>query len=511
LEHPVNLTQPLHKALRERPATLASVSGSRRQSFAQLYSRVTRLAAGLRALGVQKGTRIGMLGLNSDHYLEYLYGTFWVGGAVNPVNIRWTAHEIAFALDDCDTRIMIVDDAYLALIPDIQRLSKSLHTVIHVGSLPAPLHSIPYEELLDAHRGIDDRGCGGTDLAAVLYTGGTTGSPKGVMLSHDNLVLNALGGLSVSFRGFSPVALHCAPLFHVAGISFVVQLGLRMGTQVFMPSFDITLAMQLIQIERVTETFMVPTMIHRMVNAPDLRDFDLSSLKLLLYGAAPIDVTLQERVQSQLPHTKLIQLYGQTEAGPVVSALNPEDHHAGPGSKLESAGRPVAATEVRIVDAEDRDVHSGQVGEVCVRGPGIMLGYINQPELTSTTLRGGWLHSGDVGYLDDDGFLFIVDRIKDMIITGGENVYSADVEKALLRHPAVSQCAVIGVPEEQWGERVHALVVLHPGVTIEATALIEHCRQWISGYKCPRSVEFRGELPTSAAGKLLKHLMRSPR
>jgi acyl-CoA synthetase (AMP-forming)/AMP-acid ligase II len=266
----------------------------------------------------------------------------------------------------------------------------------------------------------------------------------------------------------------------------------------------------LIQSEKVTETFMVPTMILRLLDDPTFGDYDLSSLRTLLYGAAPIDVTLQERLQRSLPHVGLIQLYGQTEAGPVVSALNPEQHRSDNGAplKLESAGRAVASVEVRIVDANDRELPCGQVGEVCVRGAGTMLGYLNQPELTATTLRGGWLHSGDAGYLDAEGYLFIVDRIKDMIITGGENVYSAEVEKALLRHAEVSLCAVIGKPDAEWGERVHAIVVRTVNSEVTAAELIEHCRRWIARYKCPRTVEFRDRLPTSAAGKLVKHVLR---
>jgi acyl-CoA synthetase (AMP-forming)/AMP-acid ligase II len=509
----MNLTQPLHKALRERPETLACVSGNRRLRHADLHGRVVRLAAGLQRLGLRSGGCVGMLALNSDRYLEYFYGTLWAGGVINPVNIRWSPHEMAFALDDCDTHILLVDDTHLPLVAPVRERSKSLATVIHVGDAPTPASIISCEELLGSSAPAEDAGRGGDDLAAVLYTGGTTGNPKGVMLSHDNFALNALCGLSVTDRGFGPVALHCAPLFHVAGLSFLVQLSLRMGMQVFMPTFDPREVLQLIQQEGITETFMVPTMIHRLLETQDFERFDLSSLRKLLYGAAPIDPGLQVRLQQRLPGAELVQLYGQTEAGPVVSALNPQDHRivSGRTSKLSSAGRPIAGVEVRIVDAKDHDVAQGQVGEVCVRGAGTMQGYLHQPELTREALRGGWLHSGDLGYLDPDGYLFIVDRIKDMIITGGENVYSAEVERALLRHPEVSQCAVIGVADEQWGERVHAVVVLRSGGTVTPVQLMEHCRQWIAGYKCPRSIEYREELPTSAAGKLLKHMLRAPK
>jgi acyl-CoA synthetase (AMP-forming)/AMP-acid ligase II len=506
----MRLTQPLHKARRERPTANACVFGHRRTSFQDLRERVARLAAGLRSVGVGAGDRVGMLALNSDRYLEYLYGTWWVGGVLNPVNIRWTPAEIAFALNDCDTRVLLVDDAFASSVAAIQRMSKCLATVIHVTDHPPSDGMIGYEALLDRVPPCEDAHRGEGDLAAILYTGGTTGNPKGVMLTHDNLALNALSVLAVTFRGFEPTALHCAPLFHVAGISFVVQLGLRMGRHVFMPTFDTRDALRLIESERVTETFMVPTMIHRLLHDPSFHLFDTSSLRNMLYGAAPIHVELQRRLQNALPHVGLVQLYGQTEAGPVVSALNPEQHRSdeGPPLRLESAGRAIAAVEVRIVDGDDRELPCGEIGEVCIRGAGTMLGYLNQPELTAATMRDGWLHSGDVGYLDADGYLFVVDRIKDMIISGGENVYSAEVEKALLRHADVSMCAVIGKPDEQWGERVHAVVVRTANGIATAAELIEHCRTLIAGYKCPRSIEFRDQLPTSAAGKLVKHQLR---
>jgi acyl-CoA synthetase (AMP-forming)/AMP-acid ligase II len=507
----MQLTQALHKAQRERPEAIATVFGERQRSYQQLLERVARLAGALRGLGVQAGDRVGMLSFNSDRYLEYLYGTLWTGAAVNPINVRWTASEIAYSLDDCSTRILLVDDAFTDTIEALRRQSRSLSTVIYVGDGTAPAHTLDYEALLDTSMPVADSMSGGRDLAAVLYTGGTTGRPKGVMLSHDNFAINALAALAAVPRASEVVALHAAPLFHVGGISFVFQLGLRLARHVLMRSFDPAAALQLIESHRVVESFMVPTMIRRLLEEPDFHYRDLSSLRTLLYGAAPIDPTLQAQLLRALPKLDCAQLYGQTEAGPVVTAL-PAEHHrlGGDASKLASAGRPVSTAEVRIVDADGVELPPGQVGEICVRGSTVMLGYWSQPELTATTLREGWLHSGDVGYTDADGFLYVVDRIKDMIISGGENVYSSEVEKALLSHREVAQCAVIGVPDERWGERVHAVVVREAASTVTEADLIAHCKSLIAGYKCPRSIDFRLELPTSAAGKLLKHLLREP-
>jgi acyl-CoA synthetase (AMP-forming)/AMP-acid ligase II len=269
--------------------------------------------------------------------------------------------------------------------------------------------------------------------------------------------------------------------------------------------------LEAIHAERGTETFLVPTMLKRLVEHPRLADFDTACLQLVLYGAAPIDEALLAAAQAALPAAGFCQLYGMTELSPVVTALPAWCHAPGqPRDRLRSVGRPVAIAEVRIVDADDQPVPNGAVGEIVVRGPLVMAGYWAQPEQTAQALRGGWMHTGDGGRMDDDGFIFVVDRLKDMIVSGGENVYSAEVENAITQLPAVSMAGVIGVPDDRWGERVHAMVVLRPGHTLTAEALIAHCRSQIAGYKCPRSVEFRDALPLSAAGKLLKHALRAP-
>jgi len=506
----MNLTQPLHKACRERPAATATISGGRRQSWQQLAERVARLAGVLRAAGLQAGDRVGILGLNSARYLECLYATWWVGGVINPINTRWTAPEIAASLDDCATRLLLIDAEFRHLLEPIRSHSRCLDCVLDTGG-EASAGAPAYEDLLAGAVPMADVWRGGSDLAALLYTGGTTGRPKGVMLSHDNLAINALAALAAAPRLSSPVALHVAPLFHVGGLSFLLQLASRLPCHVMMSSFEPAAALRLIEQERVTECFLVPTMIQRLLAAPDFERHDLSSLHTLIYGAAPIDPVLQGQLRQQLPAVGLVQAYGQTEAAPVVTILGAEHHEArGPyPGKVASAGRPIGITELCILGASGAEQPVGEAGEICVRGPTLMQGYWGQPELTAATLRDGWLHTGDVGHLDEDGFLYVVDRLKDMIITGGENVYSVEVEKVLLGHPAVGLCAVIGVPDDRWGERVHALVVRHPGLAVSANELLQHCRLQLAGYKCPRSVEFRSDLPLSAAGKLLKHLVRA--
>ena len=506
----MQLTLSLHKALRECPHAIATVCGDRRRTYAEFVDRVARFAGALQDLGVVAGDRVGMLSLNSDRYLEFLFGTLWAGSVVNPVNIRWSAAEIAYSLDDCDTRVLLVDDAFATLVPELRQRSTQLRTLIHVGDGPTPDGMLGYEALLASATEVADAGREGRDLAAVLYTGGTTGQSKGVMLSHDNLACDALAALAAAPRASRTVALHVAPLFHVGGFCFVLQLAMRLSRHVLLPSFDAQRALDLIERESIGESFLVPTMIAKLLDDPRFAERNLSSLDTLIYGAAPIDAALLEKALCLLPNTRFVQAYGQTEASPVVTML-PGAYHVLEGeaaAKRASAGRPLATAEIRIVDESDVEVKPGRVGEICVRGPTVMLGYWGKPEQTATALRDGWLHSGDAGYLDADGFLFVVDRIKDMIITGGENVYSNEVENALLQHPAIAMAAVVGLPDAVWGERVHAVVVCRPDTTVGEAELIAHCRALIAGYKTPRSIDFRDELPLSAAGKILKYQLR---
>ncbi|WP_089340480.1 long-chain-fatty-acid--CoA ligase [Burkholderia singularis] len=505
------LTQSLHKALRECPEATAVVCGAQRVTFRQFTERATRLAAALRNLGMRPGDRVGMLSLNSARYVEYLYGVWWGGGAVNPVNIRWSAKEVAYSLDDCDTRILLVDKFFSAQASALRELSQSLRTLVYCGDDEVPDGMVGYEQIVAESEPMDDASHGGDELAAVMYTGGTTGMPKGVMLSHANLYINALSAVAAVPRpSGKKVGLVVAPFFHVAGCGLSLQMMQRLMTQVVIPMFDEPTILQSIQDERVTETFMVPTMIKRLIEHARFAEFDLSSLQMMLYGAAPIDAALLAQAMKALPRAEFCQAYGMTELAPTISVLLPADHLPGPDQarRLRSAGRPVPIAEVRIVDTEGRVLPPGEVGEISARGPMVMQGYWNKPEETALALRDGWMHTGDGGYMDAEGYLYVVDRLKDMIVTGGENVYSAEVENAIAQLPQVSMCAVIGVPDDQWGERVHAVIVLRPDAELDEHSVITHCRGLIASYKCPRSIEFRSELPLSPAGKLQKFILR---
>lgn len=505
------LTQPLHKARREHPNDEAVVFGERRHSFAELTDRVARLAGVLQDLGMGTGERVGIMALNSDRYIEFVFAALWGGGVFNTVNIRWSAREAVYSLDDCGTRILLVDDAFLPMLKEIRDQSEALQTVVYIGEQACPEGALDYRELMATATPIEDALRGGDDLAAILYTGGTTGTPKGVMLSHSNLFSCSLGAILPDCRRDRVVALHSAPFFHVAGIGLILQVALRQGTQVVLPGFDPLAVLKGIASEQVGETFLVPAMLRAVLNHPRFDEFDLSSLHTLLYGASPIDNSLLRLALDKLPSAEFLQLYGMTELSPVVAFL-PTWCHTDPAyaDKLSAAGIPSHMAEIRVVNPLDEEVERGEVGEITARGPMVMQGYWNKPEQTAEALRGGWMHTGDAGYLDADGYLFLVDRIKDMVVTGGENVFSVEVEDALLRMSAIVQCAVIGVPDETWGERVHAVVVLKDGERVDEKAIVAHCKEWVASYKCPRSFEFVDELPLSGAGKILKYKLKEP-
>jgi len=512
----MQITQTLHRAVARQPGAVATICGARRRTFAQFQDRVSRLAGALQTLGVQTGDRVGILSLNSDRYVEFFMAVPWAGAAVNPVNTRWSAAEIAYSLDDCDTQVLLIDDPFLPLLPELLARTSSLRTLIHVGDGPTPDGMLSYETLLTEAKPVPDARRGGTDLAGVFYTGGTTGFPKGVMLSHDGLCQNSLFAVAEGMARAGAIGLHAAPLFHIAAITVLGFLWAVGGTHVTLPSFTPLGVLQAIERERISTTVLVPTMIQMTVDHPEAASFDLSSLETLVYGASPISEALVERATKLLPTTQLIQIYGMTEMAPIMTTLAGV-FHRGEGlarGKVRSAGQATFGVEVRIVDPQGNELPRGEVGEIAVLSPAVMLGYWNKPEETASALgrpgREGWMHTGDAGRMDEDGFLFLVDRVKDMIVSGGENVYSVEVEQAVAKHPAVAACAVIGVPDADWGERVHAVVVLKAGAEATMDDIRDHCKTLIGGYKCPRSVDFVPALPMSGAGKVLKTKLREP-
>jgi acyl-CoA synthetase (AMP-forming)/AMP-acid ligase II len=503
------LTQGLHRAVQQHPDAEATIHRDRVRTFAEVADRVARFAAALRGLGVRPGDRVAMLSLNSDRYSEYLLAVPWADAVLNPVNIRWSPAEIAYSLRDSDSRVLLVDDTFAGVVPALRAEYPELRTVIHTGDGPGPAGALAYEDLIAGHEPVEDARRGGDALAGLFYTGGTTGHPKGVMLSHANLMVSALGILSTGYLfGPGTRCLHAAPMFHLADLAAWNATTAVGGTHVIVPAFEPVAVMEAIARHGATDALLVPVMIQMLIDHPDVARHDLSSLRTVLYGASAIPQSVLERAMKAFPSAAFTQAYGMTELSPVATLLSPDDHRR--SELLRAAGRAAPHSEVRIVDPDDVEVPRGTVGEIVARGGHVMLGYWNRPEETAAALRGGWMHTGDGGYMDERGYVHVVDRIKDMIVSGGENVYSAEVENALATHPAVASCAVIGVPDDEWGERVHAVVVLRPGAQASATELREHVKTLIAGYKAPRSAEFVDALPVSAAGKILKRELRRP-
>ena len=502
----MQLTQGIHRARALYPEKVALVSADQSYTWEEFADRIARLAGCMRELGVQSGDRVAMLANNSARYVEFYFASLWAGAVMVPVNVRWALPEIIDCFEDCEPYLLLHDAAFAETACAV---SDAANCVKHVLAVDDD----DYETRLRQSRVQADLRRQDEDLACLFYTGGTTGRAKGVMLSHRNLLANTMTAIANLGLSGDSVHLHVSPMFHVAGGARLFSTTAAGATHAVIPSFDPEVFLAAIERFRVTVTVVVPTMLNRLVNYPDLTRFDLSSLKLLSYGASPMPEALLRQAFEVLPGIRFLQSYGMTELSPVATMLAPRYHtfEGADAGRTSSAGQAVYNAEVSVRNEQDSALPANEIGEVCVRGPMVMQGYWRQPELTARTIRDGWMHTGDAGYLDKDGFLFLVDRVKDMIVTGGENVYSAEVENVLQSHPSVFECAVIGIPSAEWGEAVHAVVVPHPNQTPSQTELMEFCRAKIAAYKCPKSISMStSELPKSGVGKVLKTELRKP-
>jgi acyl-CoA synthetase (AMP-forming)/AMP-acid ligase II len=503
----------LRRAAQVNPTGTATIHGARQHTWLELLERVQKLAGALQKLGMGPGDRVALLSLNSDRYVEYFFATVWGGGAMMPLNIRWSPAECAFALNDAGAEILLVDDAFAKATPAIQTEVKHLKTLVFCGDGPTPQGMVNYEDILNSADPVADAGRENDDLAGIFYTGGTTGFPKGVMLSHTNFFVSGVSNAHELLIRERARYLHAAPMFHIADLLWFLAVTVVAGTHISIPAFTPDATLEAIETHRPTHLLLVPVMIQMVLTSEKLAETDISSLELIGYGASPITEATLKLAFEKFPNVKFAQAFGQTELSPVATVLGTEYHVLdGPNAgKLRSCGRATRVVEIRIVDENDREVPRGTVGPITVKGPVTMLGYWNRPETTAETIKDGWVYTGDAGYMDEEGFIFLMDRLKDMIVSGGENVYSAEVENALGQHPAVATSAVIGIPSEQWGEQVHAIVILKPGQSVSPEELKAHCHTLIAGYKCPRSIEFREEpFPLSGANKVLKTELRKP-
>lgn len=508
----------LERARQLYPAVEAFVDGDRRLTYAQLGDRVDRLTGALAGSGLEPGARAGVLMQNRVEYTEVYFAAEKAGAVLAPLNQRLAPPEIAYILNDAEATHLILDAVYLPVYLACADDLTTLRTLLIVGAngdLPPTRHTaLDYEQALAVARPIEQpvRAWQADDMVHLYYTSGTTGSPKGVMLSQANVMANAQHGIMTMHFDDRDTWIHATPMFHLADAWASWTITWVGGRHVYLRDFTPTGYLAALQEHRVSVSLLVPTMINAIVNDPRVREFDLSTLRLLAFGASPMPVDRLQAALAVLPDTVFMQLYGMTETAPFATALRYDAAVVnGPpevSRRLASCGRAIPGVEARVVLEEGSEAKPGDAGEIVMRGPNVMLGYWRQPEATAEALRDGWMHSGDLATVDDEGFIFIVDRMKDMIITGGENVYSTEVENAIYRHPAVLEAAVIGIPDPHWGERVHAVVVLKPGESLEPSALTDFCRQFIAGYKIPRSVELVDALPKTGSGKIQKSVIR---
>ena len=488
---------PLKLALQTGPDRVAVVDGQVQFSFAELADRCARLVGGLRARGLNNGDRVAILAVNSHRYIETYVGVPAGGLVVVPLNTRHADAELRYALADSGARVLLIDRdpaPFADLVQHVIRLPDDYEALL-AGASAYPLG-----------QGITEN-----DLAGLFYTGGTTGASKGVMLSHRNLIANAQHWLQTAPQTEADRVLVMAPLFHAAGSNGVLANIWTGGCQITLGAFDPKQALDLIQRHRISVTLGVPTMLAAIAEEQLVRPRDVSSMRVIAHGGSPIATEIIRRTHMAFPRAELVEVYGATELSPLATAQIGEQ-------KLidlplaRSCGRAVPGCDISVVDASDLTVPCGVVGEVVVRGPNVMQGYWNKPEQTAAVLKDGAYWTGDLGYMDEAGFLFLVDRSKDMIVSGGENVYCTEVEEVLYRHPAVLEAAVFGVPDDKWGEAVYAVVVPRAEhVGVDPAEIIAFCRQNIAGYKVPKGLELRADpLPKSGPGKVLKRELRAP-
>lgn len=489
------MRDPLRRAEQLFAGREAVVCEETRRSYAELGSRIRKVAGMLETMS-DPGDRVALWSLNSDRYLELFVGIPCANRVIVPHNTRWAEPELVYATSDAGARVLICDRDPGAMGELVERVIR--------------LDTGDYDELLDQSPELEPALTPDT-LAGLFYTGGTTGASKGVMLTHANLMANAVQTQLGQPLMTDDRYLTMAPMFHAAGVYSALSLMWVGGSNIVLPAFDPAAALDLIESEAITCAIAVPAMLAAMVESQAAQARDMSSLRWLSHGASPIAVEVLRRALG-LFGCELIHLYGTTELSPLVTVFRNEDQFLDDPERARSCGQAPPGVILKISGPDGREEPSGQIGEVTVQGPNVMVGYWNKPAETEAALDAdGWYRTGDLGYLDDEGYLYLVDRSKDMIVSGGENVYCTEVEDAIYTHPGVLEATVFGIPDDRWGEAVHAVVVPRSGAEIDQAELIEHCRERIGGYKVPKSVSFQDDpLPKSGPGKVLKRNLRAP-
>ena len=508
----MNVGTLLTKTARTFPQRLAIAYGDDEWTYQQANERINKLANALTRLGIKKGENVAILLHNCPEFLETLFACFKAGIGTVPINFRLHPKECSFIIDNSEAVAVVLGDDFR---DSLYALKHEMPRVKHTLCMSDPLKGmLPYEDLLkEQSPTFVDVDVERNDLAWLFYTSGTTGQPKGAMLTHHVLMMMTMNFFAdMAPLGPDDVILHAAPLSHGSGLYSLPNVAKGAANIVLrVKTFDPKTVFETIQRRKVTNMFMAPAMIKRLITSPEMDHYDLSSLKCIHYGGAPIYVEDLKAAVRKLGQV-LVQLFGQAESPMTISYL-PKEEHLLEGTeeemkRLTSAGIPRTDVEVKIFDEKDHELPPGEMGEIVVRGEVVMKGYWRNPKATAETLRGGWLHTGDLGIMDERGYVYILDRAKDMIISGGENIYSREIEDVILKHPAVHEVAVIGVPDETWGEAIKAIVALKQGQKATQEEIINFCKEHMASFKKPKSVEFIEEIPKNPYGKVLKRELR---
>ncbi|MFI5388216.1 MAG: long-chain-fatty-acid--CoA ligase [Candidatus Eremiobacterales bacterium] len=518
MKTPLAVTQCLDRARSIYGASLGVVCGSTRLTYGEVAARVDRLSSGLTALGVKRGDVVACLSFNCHRLLELYYAVPQMGAILLPINIRLTPDDVAFIIEDSGAATVVIDRALVGLFAPVRSRLAHVERIILMGGEAKAQDAIDgddYEMLVDDGAETFERPALDEDAVAELfYTSGTTSRPKGVMLTHRNLYMHAMSLIAALHPTDADVQLHSIPLFHVNGWGTPHTITFVGGRHVMVPRFDPEVVLATIERERVTQMLLVPTMAVALLNAPSAQTRDLSSMRRIKIGGAAAPPSLIAALDAWLPGCTITCGYGLTETTPVLTCGCVKAGLEGDPTRSvllrSTAGIPIPGVEVEIIDEIGQPLpHDGvAVGEICARGNSIMAGYWKQPEETARAFEGGWFHTGDVGAIDPNGYLYVVDRKKDIIITGGENVASIEIENALYTHPSVLECAVIAVPDPLWGEVPAALVVRKPNASADEAGLIAHCKSTLAGFKVPKRVRFVETLPKGGTGKILKRQLR---
>lgn len=488
----------------------AFVFGEARLTYGKMLERATHLAGWLQKHGIQKNDKIGCLFKNGTPFVELFFAVSLNGSVFVPVNFRLVSTELEYILNHADIKILFIDEEFADMILSIEDKLSNIEKIVVVGrpSENREITMVSYDSIFEATTSFQQRqDFDDDDPLAIVYTSGTTGKPKGAVLTHKNLYMNGMHKLYHAGAKFGTKHLTIPPLFHIAGLANITQLILMQGTMYIHREFNPKVILETIEKEKINSMFLVPSMWNIVLQEPNLHEYDLSSMRICATAGAICPLELKYKIIETFKNGSIHETFGQTEMSPSTTFLSGDD--ALDKSKTASVGIPSLNVRIRVVDDAMNDVPVGEIGEIVYQGPTTMKEYFKNPEATKEAFRGGWFHSGDLVRMDEDGFVYVVDRKKDMIISGGENIYPKEIEEVLYTHPDILEAAVVGVPDLKWGESVKACVVPKTGRQLSENEIIQYCQQRLASYKKPRYVEFFDTLPKNAAGKILKTVLRN--